>query len=264
MSATSCRVTCLQLTADDDEPRDARIERVLGLVDDAAPHSDLIVLPELWATGYFAFDRYAEDAEPRDGALVAALAERAARHEVHLAGGSFVERDGDDLYNTSVILGPDGRLLHAYRKIHLFGYGSREARLLTPGVDVGVFDTPFGAVGVTTCYDLRFPELFRAMVDAGLEMLIIVAAWPAARREHWRTLLRARAIENQVHLIAANMAGSQGEVELAGASAVIGPWGDVVADAGEDPTTLTVTIDPGDVARVREEFPVLEHRRLPR
>ena len=254
------QVACVQLSYPDDESKEERRDRVLNLVEGLT--ADLVVLPELWPTGYFAFDRYAAEAESMEGETVTGLRRIAARCGITLMGGTFVERHADGLANCAVTIGPDGSILHTYRKIHLFGYQSEEARLLTPGTDLTVAETAFAPVGTSTCYDLRFPELYRKLVDQGAQMVIIPAAWPLARLEHWRLLLRARAIENQVFVIACNGAGTQHGTELAGHSVIIDPWGNVVAEAGSEAESLTATIDLANVTRIRAEFPVLEHRRL--
>jgi predicted amidohydrolase len=183
-------------------------------------------------------------------------AARAAGATLH--AGSMVERDGDRIFNTSLLFGPDGTLLHTYRKVHLFGYGSREQELLTPGEAVA----GHGTLALSTCYDLRFPELFRAQVDAGSQLFLVAAAWPAARLAHWQLLLRSRALENQSYLLACNAAGTQGGVALAGRSAVVDPWGEVVAEAGDRAEVLTAHLDPELPARARTEFPALADRRL--
>ncbi len=256
------RVACLQLGHLDGESKPERLDRVAALVDDFAARTDLVVLPELWLTGYFSFDRYAAEAEPLDGNSVAVMRDVAARHRIHLMAGTFVERHEDGLSNSAVLLNPDGSLALAYRKIHLFGYESKEAQLLVPGDDLPIAKTEIGVIGTSTCYDLRFPELYRVLVDRGAELFVIPAAWPRARMEHWRVLLQARAIEDQVFVVACNGAGNQGGVELAGHSMVIGPWGAIVAEAGDDATVLRAELDLDEVARVRAEFPALQHRRL--
>ena len=119
-----------------------------------------------------------------------------------------------------------------------------------------------GQLALSTCYDLRFPELFRTQVDDGSQLFLVAAAWPLARLEHWQLLLRARALENQSFLLACNAAGRQGEVELAGRSAVVDPWGTVLAEAGTGPQTLTLDVDPDLATRARKEFPALADRRL--
>lgn len=256
------RITLLQLSVSREMPFAERVASVCAQVAECRD-SDLVLLPELWATTYFAFDDYATTAEPLDGPTAAALSAAAASAGVHLHGGSIVERDGDRLFNTSLLFGPDGTLLGTYRKFHLFGYASREAALLTPGAAVGAVPTGLGTVGLSTCYDLRFPELYRLQVDGGAELFLVGAAWPAARLAHWQLLLRARALENQAFLAACGAAGRQGDVELSGRSAVVDPWGQVLAEAGGGPETVTVTLDLAEVARARADFPALSDRRLP-
>lgn len=256
------RVACVQVGWRSGEDRADRVARVVAAVD-RTEGADLVVLPELWATGYFHFDRYEAEAEPLDGPTVTALAEVASRRRVHLVGGSIVERSADGLANTCVVLDPSGTLVHGYRKVHLFGYGSEEARLLTPGSSVTTVLGPGCTLGVTTCYDLRFPELFRLLVDQGADVLVIPAAWPMARLAHWRLLLQARAVENQTVVVGCNGAGTQGGTALAGHSAIVDPWGTVLAEAGDDEAVVEATVDLGSLRELRRDFPVLSHRRIP-
>ncbi|SDQ88771.1 nitrilase-related carbon-nitrogen hydrolase [Quadrisphaera sp. DSM 44207] len=269
------RVHVLQVGYGDDEPVPARRERVAALVA-AQRGADLVVLPELWAPGGFAYRHWPERAEPVDGPTLRALADaaRAAGAVVH--GGSIVERaapgepsgpDGRGLWNTSLVLGPDGALLATYRKVHRFGFGAGEPLLLEAGEDVVTarLPAPSGDVttGLATCYDLRFPELFRALVDRGAQLVLVPAAWPAARVEQWSLLARARAVEDQVVLVAANTAGTHAGHRMGGRSAVVDARGRVLAEAGDDEQVLAVDVDLADAARWREEFPVLADRRLP-
>lgn len=260
--AGALRVACVQLSSPSGESGDERLARVVAQLEEVAPTADLVVLPELWYSGYFSFDRYETDARPLDDELLTTFGEIAARHGIHLLAGTFIERHDAGIANTSVLYGPDGALAHTYRKIHLFGYGSKEATLLTAGERATVADTAIGRVTATTCYDVRFPELYRLLAEQGAQLVVIPAAWPAARREHWRVLLRARAIENQAFVIGCNAGGSQGDVALAGHSAVISPWGEVLAEAGSDAEVLRTEIDLSLVDEVRREFPVLTHRRI--
>jgi predicted amidohydrolase len=161
-----------------------------------------------------------------------------------------------------VLVDPAGEIAHTYRKIHVFGYRSREAELLTPGTDISVADTPLGAVAATTCYDLRFPELWRALIDAGAHMVIVPAAWPAARLEHWRLFTSCRAVEEQIILISCNAVGDQNGVALGGHSRIVDPWGVVLTEAGDSESITWCDVDPGAVARTRDEFRVLQDRRL--
>ncbi|WP_243716874.1 carbon-nitrogen family hydrolase [Actinomadura darangshiensis] len=219
--------------------------------------ADLVVLPELWAVGYFAFDAYAEGAEPFEGPSVSDARSWARELGAWVHLGSFVEMDAGRLFNTAVLLSPEGEVAHVYRKIHVFGYRSREAELLTPGDELPVADTSFGRVAATTCYDLRFPELWRGLVDGGAQIAIVPAAWPAARREHWRLFTSCRAVEEQVLLIGCNAAGA----ELGGHSRVVDPWGAVLAEAGTEAGVTWCDVDPAVVERARAEFPVLADRR---
>lgn len=224
--------------------------------------ADLVVLPEIWNVGYFAFDEYGSKAEPIDGPTMTRLGELADELGIYLHTGSIVERDGDNLYNTSGLIDPNGELLDTYRKIHLFGYESEESRLLTRGERIVAIETSLGTVGLTTCYDLRFPELYRALADAGVELFLITSAWPNARLEHWLLLNRIRALENQVFLAAANLCGSNNGVELAGQSLVVDPWGVPIANAGSGERTAFAEIDLGEVSSTRETFPAFADRQL--
>jgi len=256
------KAALLQLASPLEEDWRHRIDRVGELVT-GLTDVDLVVLPELWAAGYFAFDRYEDLAQPVPGPLVETIRGWALSLGAHVQVGSILERGPSGrLHNTALLIGPSGEDLLEYRKIHVFGYQSLEATLLTPGTRTDVVRTDLGGVGISTCYDLRFPELYRGLVDAGAEIVVVPAAWPMARLGHWRLLTRARAVENQVLLLACNAAGRQGEVELAGHSAVIDPWGRVLGEAGADEEVLVVDIDLEVVSRTRKEFPVLEDRRL--
>lgn len=243
--------------------KDANVDKATRYGGKAAQEgADLILLPEIWNVGYFAFDEYADGAEPLDGPTMSVMADLADEHDVYLHAGSVVERDGDDLYNTSILLGPDGTVIDTYRKMHLFGYESEESQLLTPGERIVAAETEFGTVGMTTCYDLRFPELYRALRDEGADLFLITSAWPQARLDHWRLLNRTRAVEEQVFLAAANLTGQNGGVELGGNSLVVDPWGVPRANAGQDEGMTIVKIDLEAVERVRSEFPALADRRI--
>lgn len=256
------KIALVQLASPPEEPPAERRARAGRMIADARG-ADLVVLPELWAAGYFAFDEYPDRAEPLDGPTLATAADWARSLGAHVHLGSIIERDAAGrLFNTAILLRPDGTVAHTYRKVHVFGYASREAELLTPGDVLEVSQTELGGVGATTCYDLRFPELWRDLVDHGAETVVVPAAWPAARREHWRLFTTCRAVEEQVLLIACNATGVQhGGVELGGHSRVVDPWGTVLVEAGVDEGVTTCDADPSAVGKVRAEFPVLGDRR---
>ncbi|MGW5383620.1 carbon-nitrogen family hydrolase [Nocardia sp. NPDC003963] len=255
------RVALVQVDSPADEPVGERRARVGELVR-SARGADLVVLPELWAAGYFAFDFYVRDAEPFEGPTVEAARGWAQELNAHIHLGSFVERDAHGrLYNTAVLLSPRGEIEHVYRKIHVFGYKSREAELLSAGAEIAVSATGIGSISATTCYDLRFPELWRGLVDAGARIVIVPAAWPAARREHWRLFTSCRAVEEQILVIACNAVGVQDGVEIGGHSRIVDPWGTVLAEAGTETGITWCDLDPAVVERARADFPVLADRR---
>jgi predicted amidohydrolase len=257
------RIAVCQLAPDYTAPIEDRRSDAAALVK-AQAGADLVVLPELWAQGGFLYRRWAAQAEPLDGPTFQAIAESARSIGAHVHAGSVVERDdAGRLYNTSMLLGPDGGLVASYRKIHLFGFSEGEPELMTAGTEVVVANTPIGRLGLATCYDLRFPELFRALRDRGAEVVLLPAAWPAARIEHWRVLARARAIEDQVVVVAGNTGGDQEGKALGGHSAVIDAQGAVLAEAAHAAAAvLTVDIDVADVQTWRDRFPVDPDRRL--
>jgi predicted amidohydrolase len=257
------RVHAIQLETSRSEPRQDRIARGVSLVREQHG-ADLVVLPELWPQGGFAYDSFEPTAEPVDGPTAALLAEAARHLGAWVHAGSLIERCAGRCYNTSLLFGPDGALVATYRKIHLFGFSGGETAVLTSGTDLVTADLGGTTVALATCYDLRFPELFRALLDRGAQMFLLPAAWPAPRIAHWSLLAQARAVENQAYVVAVNACGDQGAVTLGGRSIVVDPWGTVLAEAGQDEQVLRVDIDRALTAKTRADFPVLADRRLGR
>ena len=259
-------IALVQLSSPDNETQSRRIERAEALLREQRG-ADLIVLPELWSAGYFHFEQYPDLSETVDGPTVAMCAAVAKDLGAYVHVGSIVERlegggpgSSPVLRNTSVLVDPQGTVAHRYSKLHVFGYKSLEADLLTPGASLPVADTPFGQMAGTTCYDLRFPGLWSELSVRGAEIVVVPAAWPAARREHWKLLTSARAVEHQVFVLACNAAGIQEGVELGGTSRVVDPAGRLVAEAGAGEEVLRLSIDPGLVQTTRSEFPVIADR----
>ena len=254
------RVALVQVASPDDESQADRISRVEELLR-STPDVDFFVLPELWSAGYFSFEHYTERAETLDGPTVS-MCQRVARDlgaSVHV--GSIVERDDEGrLHNTAVLIDAAGRIAQTYRKIHVFGYKSLESQLLTPGTTLSVVESPLGGLGSTTCYDLRFPGLWQQLSERGADTVVVPAAWPAARREHWRLLTQARAVEHQVWVVACNAGGTQRGVELGGFSRIVDPSGRVIAECGGGEEVVVAEVNPDLVAEVRAEFPVLADR----
>ncbi len=264
------RVHVVQVAYTDEERVEARVERVAALVA-GQRGADLVVLPELWPHGGFSYRSWAERAEPLDGPSLSAIAKAAAEIGAVVHAGSIVERaapgpEGRGLWNTSVLFGPTGDRIAVYRKIHRFGFGNGEPVLLEAGDElvvrtVSLAGRPTG-VGLATCYDLRFPELFRGLLDGGAELVLIPAAWPAPRVEAWSLLGRSRAIEDQVVVVQCNTGGTHAGVRMGGRSQVVDATGAVLAEAGNGEEVLVVDVDLDAVAAWRESFPVLADRRL--
>jgi predicted amidohydrolase len=238
----------------------------LTALDDAAADlpvdTDLVVFPEAFARDFGEpGSDLAAFAEPLDGPFASRLETLAAKSGAAWLGGMFeVAEDASRPLNTLVLAGGEESV--SYRKIHLYdSFGYRESDTVSPGtVDPCVTSLAGFPLGLMTCYDLRFPELSRALAMRGAEAIVVPAAWVAGDRkvEHWRTLLRARAIENTVWVVGVGQPGPR----YTGHSMVVSPDGDVVAEAGEDPTTLDVTIDREAVAEVRRTNPSLANRRM--
>ena len=221
---------------------------------------DLIILPEIWNIGFMSFDRYIPEAENSEGQTLTRLRESAKQIGVYLHTGSFVEEKNGKYYNSSYLISPNGGILANYLKIHLFGYNSQETRLLTPGDTIVVVETPLGKIGLATCYDLRFPELFRKMAAQGTEVFLVCSAWPYPRLEHWLMLNRVRALENQCFLISSNSVGLNQGIQFVGHSMITDPWGTVMAGAGDSEFIIKAEIDLDDLKAARNQFPALADR----
>jgi len=244
-----------------DENKAQRIRHVESLLDQARG-GQLVILPEIWNIGYFSFDLYPQEAETINGETARRMSQKAKEYGFYLHAGSFVEEEDGKLYNTSLLFHPNGKLIARYRKIHLFGYGSQESQILSRGSEVVVVETDLGHIGLCTCYDLRFPELFRRMLDKGAELFLVASGWPYPRLEHWLMFNRIRAIENSAYLISSNCTGKNRGVQFCGHSMIVNPWGTIVASAGDEECILRGDIDLDQVSKVRREFPAVRDRVL--
>ncbi|HEY1286401.1 MAG TPA: carbon-nitrogen hydrolase family protein [Solirubrobacterales bacterium] len=262
------RVAAVQLNSIDD--KDANLAAAERLVRDAAADgAELVALPEKWNL-LAAGEQMAAGAEPLDGPSLEAARGWAAELGVHLLAGSIAERGEDPgrALNTSVLIGPDGEDLATYRKIHLFdvdagGVSYRESEHEDAGAEV--VDAAAGEleVGLTVCYDLRFPELYRILALRGARLITIPSAFTLATgRDHWEVLLRARAIENQVFVLAPNQVGeAPPHYSSFGRSAIVDPWGVVLAMAPDEECFVAAELDLSAQDRVRASLPSLAHRR---
>ncbi len=245
-----------------------------GILEAAERGASFITLPE-----NFAFMRREGNpfpcAQEDDGEILRFLSECARRHRVWLLGGSVPEAIHGDprVYNTSVMISPEGLETARYRKIHLFdvtlgpdGEDSyRESTHFKPGEEIVTAQTPFGVVGMSICYDLRFPELYRAFIERDARWIMVPSAFARETgKDHWEVLLRARAIESQCFVVAPAQCGRHSADRASyGRSMIIDPWGLVLAQAGDEPCVLVAECREEDLARVRRSIPALEHRRLP-
>lgn len=244
-----------------EEDKAQRMERVEALLDQARG-SNLVILPEIWNIGYFSFDLYSKEAETVQGETARRMSRKAKEHRFYLHSGSFVEIEDGLFYNTSLLFDPDGRQIARYRKIHLFGYGSQESQILSRGKEVVVVETDLGKIGLCTCYDLRFPELFRVMLDQGAEIFLVASGWPYPRLEHWLMFNRVRAIENSAYLISSNCVGKMRGFQFCGHSMIVDPWGTILASGGDEECIVRAEIDLQKVSSVRSEFPAVKDRIL--
>jgi predicted amidohydrolase len=221
--------------------------------------SNFLLLPELWSTGYDLEHSY-EHATRIDSGVFASVSTLAQKYKLAILGSCLSLVGPGQYANTAVLFDEKGDNIADYSKIHLFKLMD-EPRYLTPGNVPVIANTKMGKAGLAICYDLRFPELFRYYALQGASMVMIPAEWPWPRLSHWRTLLRARAIENQLFIFACNRVGSSKKSTFFGHSMIIDPWGEIVIEGGEDEELITTGIDLGQVKSVRTTIPVFEDRR---
>jgi nitrilase len=276
------RVSVVQMNAGHEKAKN--IEQARGLIEGAiaADKPDLVSLPEMWSC--LGGNRAAKFAEAEDlpppgsnqpgGPAYEFLRGIARDRQIHVHGGSIAERAGDKLYNTTLVFNPSGREIARYRKIHLFdivtpdGTGYRESAVFGSGTEVVTCEVNGVPVGCAICYDVRFPELCLALRRAGAELIFLPSAFTAQTgKDHWETLIRARAIETQCWIAAPatfgrHSAGDGSPLYTFGHSLVCDPWGHVVAKVSDGTGWATARIDTALTAKVRRDMPVLEHRKL--
>jgi predicted amidohydrolase len=265
------RAAVIQMRSTDDVAANLAAARAL-VAEAARAGAELVALPE-----NFAFMRSEGLAFPcaqgLDGEIVGTLRELAQQHGLWILGGTFPEAaDAGRVHNTSVLVAPSGNVEAVYRKIHLFDVDLRaqggnlfqESASIAPGREVVTAKTPFGPIGMSVCYDLRFPELYRRHAEAGARLLVVPSAFAKETgRDHWEVLLRARAIENQCFVLAPAQWGQHTPTRAShGRSLVIDPWGVVLAVAPDRPCAVVVDCDLSQIDSVRASLPALKHRRL--
>jgi omega-amidase len=237
----------------------ANLAQASSLIQEAARGgSQLILLPELWSTGYDLSNGHALSAENLE--LLNEISRLSNDCSITIGGSVMLEKEGK-IYNTFLLYSPGVKEPVVYQKIHLFRLMQEDA-WLAPGDHLQTVQAEWGQAGLAICYDLRFPEMFRSYALQGAGLLLLSAEWPLRRVMHWQTLLRARSIENQCFVAAVNCVGETGGETFGGSSAILSPWGETLVEGSTDqPGLLTATLDMSQVEKVRQTIPVFKDRR---
>ncbi len=238
------------------------VERITRYIADAKKQGcEMVVFPEMIDTGY-EMETIRRTASTAEGEPFRKISQAAAKSEIYVVCG-LSEKEGDKIYNATVAFDPAGQLIGKYRKTHLAAYPPlNEQTAITPGNKFEIIEINGLKIGLIVCYDLRFPEVARKLALQGVDAIVICSAWPFPRLVHWEILIRARAIENQLYVIAANRVGKDGEAFFCGASRIVDPYGVIVSSASENREELiTATIKKETIEWVRRQIPVFEQRR---
>jgi len=244
--------------AQDDE--ETNFSKVSDWTEEAARRgSQMVLFPETWSTG--GVSEYAVRSASHVGeGIFTRLSALARQYHIHIVGSIVAKLKDEEYGNVCVHYGKDGSVLGMYTKIHLFSL-MNEQEYLVAGDSLTLVDTPWGKIGLSICYDLRFPEIYRAYALAGAKMVCVPACWPHPRMAHWQVLLRARAIENQMYIGACNRVGKEGNTHYFGSSCVIDPWGEALVQENECEALQTLTIPLKTVEEVRAKIPVFTDRK---
>ncbi|WP_309082884.1 carbon-nitrogen hydrolase family protein [Chelativorans sp.] len=256
------------------ESKEDNLRAAADFIDEAVrlDRPDLIVLPEYYATlNADPADQQATGEEYPDGESFRLMSALAEKHKVTIHAGSVVEKSGNRFHNTTVVFGPSGELLAKYRKIHLFdvvvpgGMVFQESDTVAPGEDIVTYRIGEFTVGCAICYDLRFPELFRKLRDAGADVIALPAAFTLQTgKDHWEVLARARAIETQTYFLATGQIGTYADGKKAswGHTMAIDPWGHIIAQASDRPGFITARLDKKLIEQTRRGIPLADHHVL--
>lgn len=250
------RVTLVQIDIALGEPK-SNYQTITRLAKNLKP-TDILLLPELWSTGYD-LTNASRLAESNNGPTVQFMQSLAQQYNSYI-GGSIIMNRPHGVCNTFVLVSPQGVVIATYDKAHLFRL-MQEDVYLSSGQELVSTQTEFGSAGLAICYDLRFPEIFRRYADVPVDFTFLVAEWPLPRIEHWRTLIRARAIENQCYMLACNRVGKDTNNTFFGHSMVVDPWGEILLEADDSEGIFTVEIDTDSINAARAKIPVLTDRR---
>lgn len=257
---THLKVSLLQMNIVPGKP-EANREKALEMIDKALKvkgKPDIIILPEMWTTAYQLGDLAQicdKDGMPTNQLIAA----RAKENRVNIVAGSYASMNDKKMFNTAYVFNRRGNNIAKYQKIHLFKL-MEEHKYIESGSNHCIFELDGIKCGIIICYDLRFPELTRKLALEGIKLLFVPAQWPAARLDHWVTLLRARAIENQIFIAAVNRAGEDAQDEFQGGSMLINPWGEVIAQCDYKEQIVTAEIDLSIIEDAKSKIDILGDR----
>lgn len=261
MNKQQLQVCMIQMDIQIGQPDDnyRKVSEQLQQAVSGAVKPDVIILPEMWNTGY-ALEQIEQLADQHGERTKKLISDFCREHNVYVIAGSVADLVEGQVRNTTYVCDRTGAVVADYSKIHLFRLMNEEKHL-TAGDYIGQFDLEGISAGMMICYDIRFPELTRKLALGGAKVVFISAEWPNPRLHHWRTLLMARAIENQMYIVACNRVGTSGDTEFFGHSMIIDPWGEIVAEADENESLVCAELDLALVDQVRQRIPVFEDRR---
>lgn len=252
-------VSCLQIDIAFGDP-EANFKRAEQKIEQAiASKPDVLILPELWTTGYD-LTRLDEIADAEAAGTKKFISDCARKFNVNIIAGSVAKKTSEGVTNTMLVFNRKGEMISEYSKLHLFKLMD-EHHYLKPGGQSGLFELEGVPSMGLICYDIRFPEWVRAHTAKGAQVMFVSAEWPLPRIGHWRSLLLARAIENQCYVVACNRVGNDPNNKFGGHSIIIDPWGEILAEAGEDESILSASLDLGRVSEVRSQIPIFDDRR---
>jgi len=239
------------------EKNRSKVEKMVQQAMESSP--DVLVLPEMWNVGFFP-DNVQELADNEGEPSCSLLEKLAKKYNVNIVGGSIANKENGELVNTNYVFNRKGELIAKYNKIHLFS-PSGEDKYFTPGTGINTYELDGIKAAAIICYDLRFVELVRMLAIKGIQILFIPAQWPHPRLEHWKTLVKARAIENQMFVAAVNGVGTADNLKFCGNSMLVDPWGEVLVNGGETEGIYSAEIDLAVIKDIRERINVFRDRK---
>ncbi|HIU64405.1 MAG TPA: carbon-nitrogen family hydrolase [Candidatus Avacidaminococcus intestinavium] len=249
------RISLLQMTIVEKDKL-ANVKKGLTLLEEAASYSDIIVMPEIWTTGY-SLGQLQEKADEPNGELLTHIKEIAVQYNCNIVAGSLPMKLKDKIYNTAPAINKKGEIVDLYSKIHLFGM-FKEERFFSAGNQHEVYELDGVPCASTICYDLRFPELYRSLALKGAKIIFVPAEWPESRGNVWKLLLQARAVENQIYICGVNCVGSFKENTFYGHSMLVAPNGEILTEGSQREQILTAEIDLSLVEQMRKTLNALD------